>query len=333
MTTQAHDDFSIEQTEPTEPAGGGLGTVGEEFGDAVERLLSEAGYTDGLPDVTEGRESVGDIHDGLQTTGGVTNGSDHPQLNLVYSSDSIRNGRRDNRDRDDQSTSGTDDPIGDSGPDSDTQHQRLQVHGSGLGDGEPDSGSRQADQQLDRESSPDVNLRQVQLVPSEGLVEEPSGVQWKEYTSEDLEIVKVSAKSVVRYYPLIAKDLRSVIKKSRVSIQSSQILDVLEEGRGWLFVGFDPKTKKYQGFVIVSQEEPDQFTGNRPFLIWFAYCEKPGLAKVLFDELEELATDFGYDEMVMRSVRPGWERLSQAYGFTLKERVFSKKLGRTWVKS
>jgi hypothetical protein len=130
----------------------------------------------------------------------------------------------------------------------------------------------------------------------------------------------------MKYYPLIVNDLLTVLKKSKSPLKPSQIIDVIEQDRAWLVVCFQRDTKKYLGFVIVSQEPVDQFTGGRSFLVWFAICSEPGASKVVFEELEKMASELGYTDIVMRSSRPGWERLAKAYGFSLKERIYMKNL-------
>lgn len=225
----------------------------------------------------------------------------------------------------------SDDSDGNSVPDSDAPDAQLRTEERERRDGEHEAGGGLGGDKLQEGQSHRSDLRRGVLVPPAeperlGKLKPSGAVQWKEYDPDSLLFVKATAKNVLRYYSLVIKDLRRLIHKAQVPVTPSQVFDILEQDRGWLIVGFDKDTKKYLGFVVVSQEPPDQFTGNRAFLIWLAFCKHPGVAKILFDELEKMASDLGYTEIIMRSIRPGWDKLAEAYGFTPKERLYSKPL-------
>jgi len=241
--------------------------------------------------------------------------SDDPDLKLVSSSDSVSivGNPSDNVDL---SSAGGTELEGGGVSDSDASDEQLHLDPREQRDGElEDSGDDNRGQQQEGQSD-SADLRRGILVSNS----EPNS------PVELIDILKVSAKNVVRYYPLFLKDLQEVIRKAETGISPSQVFDVLEQDRGWLILVFNKLTKKYRGFVIVSQEDPDQFTDSKPFLVWFAYCKTPGIAKKVFLELEDMARNLGYTDIIMRSKRKGWERLSEMYGFTLRERVFSKQL-------
>jgi hypothetical protein len=216
----------------------------------------------------------------------------------------------------DLSAAGGTDVEGGGVSDSDASVERLSLYTGEQRHGKSEDTSNLERNQLKEGQGDNSDLRRGVLVPAPHA----------DKHGELVDILKVSAKNVSKYYPLFLNDLQSVIKKSQAEITPSQVFDVLEQDRGWAILVFDKLTKKYKGFVIVSQEAPDQFTESRPFLIWFAYCKTPGVAQIVFAELEDMARNLGYTEIVMRSKREGWERLSNLYGFTLRERVFYRKL-------
>jgi hypothetical protein len=169
-------------------------------------------------------------------------------------------------------------------------------------------------------SSADDPVRREPVVPGT-LVGVPSEEIKKQFV-----MFHIQPENLMRWWPLVLEGVREVIKRTHPTFSENDVYQILRDNRAWLLPAFEKESKKYSGFVIISQEPADQFTGHRDMLLWMAHSKVPGAVKALMPHLEAIGKQLGFKSVVMHSPRKGWLRLAEQLGFTLRERVFVKAL-------
>jgi hypothetical protein len=76
----------------------------------------------------------------------------------------------------------------------------------------------------------------------------------------------------------------------------------------------------------LAQSALNNFATKPEMLIWVAYSKVPGAAESTLAKVETIAKNLGFGYIVFHSPRDGWKRRAKALGFTLRERVYEKKL-------
>ena len=321
MTKQDLDERK--DTAPDAASGQEERPVGEESLVQVDGISGGDSDSDQLPDDADEINSEQGGRDGQRGAGG----SDRPNLNLVHPVDNVSEQRE--RERSEPVSSDDDageDSIGgrhgdrhDDEPDAgggvpDLQKTGEQQRRYSEKHGQHETGSRPHD---DDGTGGGPDLRRGKVVPV-GQVDVES--------ADDLVPIMVSVANVKKHWKFVVPGLKELFAKNGNPLTLKDVRKVLDENRGWLVNIFHKRTKKHVGWVIVSREAEDQFTGREAFLIWLAFSKVPNVATLIYPFLEEMAVDLGYDDIVIYSPRKGWSRLSKKFGLQLREQVFYKRL-------
>lgn len=137
---------------------------------------------------------------------------------------------------------------------------------------------------------------------------------------------RVDPDQVERWWPLVEKGVEYVINKTKAPFTASDVKGYCVKNFAWLIITSDMEGA-YAGCTVVAESDLDNFSKRREMLIWVAYSKVPGAAEYTTERLETVAKDHGFGYLVFHSPRPGWVRRAKKLGFTLRERVYEKKLG------
>ena len=138
--------------------------------------------------------------------------------------------------------------------------------------------------------------------------------------------LEIPANKVSKWWPLIRGGIEEVLGRNSPGLIPEDVYSFLAQKRAWLVIAVNKETKKYEGFVILAEELPNVFLDVPDMLIWIAYSKVPGTALKLFPHIEKAAKKNGYKRIAFHSARDGWQKRAKAYGFSLTERVYHKRL-------
>lgn len=146
-----------------------------------------------------------------------------------------------------------------------------------------------------------------------------------EQVANEFDALKVDPKDLPTYWPFVLSGIEYVIEKTNPNFVPEDVYNYCARGEAWLIVTYTKK-KEYAGFVVVAQSALDNFSSKPELLLWVAYSKIPGAAKSTVAKLEILAKKLGFGYIVFHSPRKGWVRHAESMGFSLRERVYHKKL-------
>ena len=143
---------------------------------------------------------------------------------------------------------------------------------------------------------------------------------------EPFDVWKVEGKDLQNWWPLVRSGVEYVIEKTRSRFMAEDVFSYCRRNEAWLFVTHEKNSRKYAGCVVVGQAKYDDFIDQPEMLIWVAYSKTPGAAEFTLKKIEGIAKKLGFGYIIFNSPRDGWTRRAKALGFSLRERIYQKKL-------
>lgn len=143
---------------------------------------------------------------------------------------------------------------------------------------------------------------------------------------EPFDVWKVEAKDLHNWWPIVRSGVEYVIEKTRPRFIAEDVFSYCRRNEAWLFVTHEKGTRKYAGCVVVGQSKAEEFVDKPEMLIWIAYSKTPGAADFTLKKVEAIAKKLGFGYIIFHSPREGWTRRAKDLGFSLRERVYQKKL-------
>lgn len=142
---------------------------------------------------------------------------------------------------------------------------------------------------------------------------------------EEFDSFRVDPKDISRWWPLVRSGIDYVIEKTKAPFIAEDVYAYCVKDEAWLIVTYTKKGD-YAGCVVVAQAALNNFATKPEMLIWVAYSKVPGAAESTLAKVEIVAKSLGFGYIVFHSPRAGWKRRAKHLGFTLRERVYEKKL-------
>jgi hypothetical protein len=171
----------------------------------------------------------------------------------------------------------------------------------------------------------DILLQRNPVSGGSGDVREDSwGVELRRQVDEFTSF-RVDPKNVKTWWPIVRSGIEYVIEKTKAPFIAEDVYSYCSRDEAWLIVTYD-KQNRYAGCVVVAQSALNNFATKPEMLIWVAYSKVPGAAESTLAKVETIAKNLGFGYIVFHSPRDGWKRRAKALGFTLRERVYEKKL-------
>ena len=143
---------------------------------------------------------------------------------------------------------------------------------------------------------------------------------------KEFEAVRVEPEHVENWWPLVQTGIEYTVRKTGAPFKAEDVKQYCQRNLAWLLIAYT-KDGTYAGCVVIAQSALDNFATKPELLIWVAYSKTPGAAESVLKKVEVIAKKLGFGYIVFHSPRDGWLRRAKDLGFTLRERVYEKKIG------